>query len=123
MDLSRKGDELVPLHASPAHHRASYRQKLLRWKRRLATKQEKRIRQRTPIVIVPLIVAAPRRSLEVPIPPVKKEVVVVPAVARNEGFGRRVARDEAALGLVVQHRDELGAIVGLGAQRLIRDDD
>ena len=30
---------------------------------------------------------------------------------------------EATLGLIAQHRDKLGAIVGLGAQRLVRDDD
>src|SRR5262249_28974833 len=51
-------------------------------------------------------------------------IVVVPeVVVRSEGIVRRLARDEAALGLVVQHRDKLGAIVGLGAQRLVRDDD
>src|SRR5258708_8626895 len=43
-------------------------------------------------------------------------------VVRNEDIGRGPARHEAALGLVVQHRDELGAIVGLAAQRLVRDD-
>src|SRR4029077_4748184 len=57
------------------------------------------------------------------------EAVVIPAVvipevvARNEGFGRRLARYEATLGLIAQHRDKLGAIVCLGAQRLVRDDD
>ena len=53
----------------------------------LATKQEKRIRQRPPIVIVPLIVAAPRRiaSLDVPIAPGKKEAGVAPdVVVRKE---------------------------------------
>src|SRR4029079_6462639 len=53
----------------------------------------------------------------------KTEAIVVPAVARKQGFGRRLARDEATLGLIAQHRDKLGAIVGLGAQRLVRDDD
>ena len=54
----------------------------------------------------------------------KSEAVVVPeVVARNEGIGRRLARYEATLGLIAQHRDKLGAIVGLGAQRLVRDDD
>src|SRR5450631_2684084 len=52
------------------------------------------------------------------------EAAVVPdVVARNEGFGRRLARYEAALGLIAQHRDKLGAIIGLGAQWLVRDDD
>src|ERR1700732_1761446 len=52
------------------------------------------------------------------------EAVVAPVVlARNGDIGRRPARHKAALGLVVQHRDELGAIVGLAAQRLVRDDD
>src|SRR5665213_4377283 len=50
-------------------------------------------------------------------------VVVPDVVARYEGFGRRFARYEAPLRLIAQHRDKLGAIVGLGAQRLVRDDD
>ena len=54
----------------------------------------------------------------------RAEAVVVPdIVARNEGIGRRPARYEATLGLIAQHRDKLGAIVGLGAQRFVRDDD
>ncbi len=36
---------------------------------------------------------------------------------------RGLTRLEAALGLVAQHRNKLGAIVGLAAQRLVRDDD
>src|ERR1700730_16929195 len=52
------------------------------------------------------------------------EAVVAPVVAaRNGHISRRPARHKAALGLVVQHRDELGAIVGLAAQGLVRDDD
>src|SRR5437879_538737 len=50
------------------------------------------------------------------------EAVARRVVAGND-VGRRLARDEAALRLVAQHRDELGAIVGLGAQRFVRDDD
>src|SRR5689334_5866461 len=56
----------------------------------------------------------------------KAGAVAVPAVViGNKHVGRRsrLACDEAALRLVVQHRDELGAIVGLLAQRLVRDDD
>src|SRR5215475_4331909 len=54
----------------------------------------------------------------------ESEAVVVPeVVTRNEGLGRRLARYEAALGLIAQHSDKLGAIVGLGAERLVRDDD
>ena len=90
----------------------------------LATKREKR--QRPPIVIVPLIVAAPRRiaSLEVPIAPGKKEAGVAPdVVARKVGIGGRLARYKAALRLVAQHRDKFGAIVGLPTQRLVRNDD
>jgi hypothetical protein len=34
-----------------------------------------------------------------------------------------LAGDEAALGVVAEDRDELCAIVGLGAQALVRDDD
>src|SRR5262245_12136631 len=52
----------------------------------------------------------------------KKEPEAV-VIARNEGLGRRLAGYEATLGLIAQHRDKLGAIVGLGAQRLVRDDD
>src|SRR5262245_41450185 len=92
----------------------------------LATKQEKRIRQRPPIVIVPLIVAAPRRiaSLDVPIAPGKKEAGVAPdVVARKVAIGGRLARYKPALRLVAQHRDKFGAIVGLATQRLVRNDD
>jgi len=61
------------------------------------------------------------------------EAVVAPIVAACDGdidrrparhdIDRRPARRKAALGLVVQHRDKLGAIVGLAVQRLVRDDD
>ena len=50
--------------------------------------------------------------------PLEKEpgAVVTPrAAARNGDIDRRPAHQEAALGLVVEHRDELGAIVGLAA--------
>src|SRR6476646_1177225 len=54
----------------------------------------------------------------------KPEAVVIPAiVARNDGIGRSLARYESTLGLIAQHRDELGAVVGLGAQRFVRNDD
>src|SRR6266436_5404702 len=43
------------------------------------------------------------------------EAAVAPVAARNGDIEARPARHEAALGLVVQHRDELGAIVGLAA--------
>ena len=46
-------------------------------------------------------------------------VAVAPAVVvRHENLAR-LARDEAALGLVAQHRNKLGAIVGLLAQGLV----
>src|SRR6185312_564922 len=83
----------------------------------LATKHKKRIRQRPPIVIVPLIVAAPRRI--VPIAPGNKEAVV----ARKVAIVGRLARYKPALRLVTQHRDKFGAIVGLATQRFVRDDD
>src|ERR1700693_5509898 len=74
-----------------------------------------------------VLAAAPARiaSLGTPIALEKgAEAVVVPAVAaRNVDIDRKPARHEAALGLVVQHRDELGAIIGLATQRLVRDDD
>ena len=56
--------------------------------------------------------------------PAHQEAVFAPVVAaRNGDPDRRPAHQEPALGLVTQHRDELGAIVGLAAQRLVRDDD
>ena len=42
---------------------------------------------------------------------------------RLRGGRRHLARDEAALRLVVQRNDELRAIVGLAVQRLVRNDD
>src|SRR5689334_5766767 len=50
---------------------------------------------------------------------------VVPAiVVGNKHVGRSwLPRDEATLWLVVQDHDEFGAIVGLLAQRLVRDHD
>src|SRR4029453_2663251 len=71
----------------------------------LATKQEKRIRQRPPIVIVPLIVAAPRRI--VPIAPGKKEAVV----GRKVALVGRLARYEPALRLVAQSTVKFGGVV------------
>src|SRR5215472_15565988 len=87
----------------------------------LATKQEKWIWRRSPIVIVPLKVAAPRRvaSLDVPIASGKKETVV----ARKVAIGSRLARYKPSLRLVAQQRNKLSAIVGLFTQRLVRDDD
>ena len=67
-----------------------------------------------------IVLAGARRCiarLGVPIALEKEaEAAVAPAiVARNLDIDRRPARHEAAPGLVVQHRDELGAIVGLAA--------
>src|SRR5215468_12177552 len=82
-----------------------------------------------PALLHRLIVLAGARTsigrLGVPIALEKEaEAVVAPVVAaRNWEIDRRPAHQEAALGLVVEHRDELGAIVGLAAQRLVRDDD
>jgi hypothetical protein len=44
-------------------------------------------------------------------------------VARKLDVGARPARYKPALRLVAQHRDKFGAIVGLAAQRFVRDDD
>jgi hypothetical protein len=44
-------------------------------------------------------------------------------VALDKKVIGRLARHKPALGLVVQHRDELGPVVGFAAQRLVRDDD
>src|SRR6185312_3260837 len=51
----------------------------------------------------------------------KRAEAVVPTIAvrHDIGWRRGFARDEAALRLIAQHRDELGAIVGFGAQRLV----
>src|SRR6516225_533312 len=82
-----------------------------------------------PALLHRLIVLAgawtPIGRLGVPIALGKKaEAVVAPVVAtRNGEIDRRLTIQKAALGLVVEHGDELGAIVGLAAQRLVRDDD
>ena len=74
-----------------------------------------------PALLHRLIVLAGARTciarLGVPIALEKEaEAVVAPVVAaRNGDVDARPARHEAALGLVVQHRDELGAIIGLAA--------
>src|SRR5712664_582355 len=74
-----------------------------------------------PALLHRLIVLAGARTciarLGVPIALEKEaEAVVAPVVAARHGdIDARPARHEAALGLVVQHRDELGAIVGLAA--------
>src|SRR6266436_9702181 len=86
-----------------------------------------RILPPAPLHLIIVLAAAPTRnaSLWVPIGLEKgPQAVVAPEVAaRNGDIGRRPARHKAALRLVVQHRDELGAIVGLAAQRLVGDDD
>src|SRR5665213_4608084 len=52
-----------------------------------------------------------------------KEVEAAVVVLARNDIGRGLACQEAALRIVVQHREELGAIVGFFAQRLVRDDD
>ena len=44
-------------------------------------------------------------------------------MARLRDGVRTLAHGEAALRLVVEHHDELGAIIGLAVRRLVRDDD
>src|SRR5258705_13968653 len=72
--------------------------------------------------LIIVLAAAPTRiaSLGIPIG-LEKRPVAPEVAARNGDISRRPARHKAALGLVVQHRDELGAMVGLAAQRLVRD--
>src|SRR5581483_9707818 len=50
---------------------------------------------------------------------------IAPAIVAGHLHRRRgrLAGDEAALRVVAQDRNELGAVVGLGAERLVRDDD
>src|SRR5262245_11648617 len=73
------------------------------------------------IVLVTPIVAAPTVATA---PAVLEEAATAAAevVARIDVVGR-LARDEPALRLIAQHCNEFGAIVGLAAQRLVRDDD
>src|SRR6516225_8817446 len=79
-----------------------------------------------PALLHRLIVSSGARTrigrLGVPVALEKEaEAVVAPVVAARDDC--RPAHQEAALRLVAEHRDELGAIVGLAAQRLVRDDD
>src|ERR1700753_2129924 len=83
------------------------------------------------------IVLAPRHvvGLVVRIGPEQREesaAIAVVAIARAIVAGdaivlfhrrRRLARDETALGLIAQHRDEFGTIIGFGAERFVGDDD
>src|SRR5262249_6275459 len=69
-----------------------------------------------PLIIVPIVLprivvlaAAPERIVETPATPAEAEVVT----ARDADIGRARAVDDAALWLVVQRNDELGAIIGL----------
>src|SRR5215475_3050823 len=79
-----------------------------------------------PLIIVPIVLprivvlaAAPERIVETPATPAEAEVVT----ARDADIGRAWAGDDAALRLVVQRNDELGAIIGLAVQRLVRNGD
>src|SRR6266852_145029 len=65
-----------------------------------------------PLIIVPIVVETP------PATPAEADVT-----ARDAEIGRARAVDDAALRLVVQRNDELGAIIGLAVQRLIRNDE
>ena len=85
-----------------------------------------RMLPQAPLHRVIVLSAAPTLAAGPGVPGLEKRprVFVAPVVAAVNGdIIRRQARHEAALRLVVQHRDELGAIVGLAAQRLVRDDD
>ena len=56
--------------------------------------------------------------------PLSDRILSIPKIiVGREDIARSPAGDEAALGVVAEDRDELGAIVGLGAQGLVRDDD
>src|SRR5512133_3828905 len=56
--------------------------------------------------------------------PEQEAEAVVARNVRNIDIGRRgPSSDKAALRLVVQHRDEFGAVIGLAAQRLVGNDD
>src|SRR4029078_1449632 len=82
-------------------------------------------RRRVELAAAPAHIAGLVAGLGLPTALEKRvEAVVAPETAvLGEDIGRRPARHEAALRLVAQHRDELGAIVGLAAQRLVRNDD
>src|SRR5690242_1891998 len=62
-------------------------------------------------------------GLGAPVTPTEEAALVPRVTARDAGIGRGLARDEAALRLVVQRNDELRAIVGLLVQGLVRNDD
>src|SRR5215203_316339 len=68
-----------------------------------------------------VLVAAPTpdTALRVHVAERRVSTVAPEGVASNEDVVRARARDEAALRMVAQHCDELGAIVGLAAQRLV----
>ena len=78
-----------------------------------------------PALLHRLIVLAGARTpigrLGVPIALEKEaDAVAAPVVAaRNGEIDRRLAIQKAALGLVVEHCDELGPMVGLAAKRLV----
>src|SRR5262249_49051208 len=79
-----------------------------------------------PLIIVPIVLprivvlaAAPERIVKTPATPADAEVVT----AHDADIGRARAVDDAALRLVVQRNDELGAIIGLAVQRLVRNDE
>jgi hypothetical protein len=73
-----------------------------------------------PLHRIIVLVAAPPLTASLGVRGLEKGLVVAPVVAAiNSDIIRRLARHKAALWLVVQHRDELGAIVGLAAQRLV----
>src|SRR3984957_5647391 len=76
-----------------------------------------------PIIVLAAAVLARRDPLGVRIAPVKGAEEVVQAAARDADIVRALAHREAALWLIVQHHDELRAIVSLAVQRLVRDDE
>ena len=51
------------------------------------------------------------------------EIVAPPGALLRIDIDSRLARDEAALRLLAEHGDELGAIIGFLAERLVGDDD
>src|SRR5882724_9676774 len=68
-----------------------------------------------------VLAAAPVHIVKLETPAAPAEAVVV--TARGANIARAPAHREAAVWLVVQHHDELRAIIRLAVQRLVRDDE
>src|SRR5690242_6722297 len=74
-----------------------------------------------PVVRLPPTIIAVMAGLG--LAPQEKSAETIASEVRDRSIDRGLARYAAALRLVAQNRDKLGAIIGLAAQGLVRDDD